>query len=315
MTAKNQPGFYREILKRRMRLRFAVNDEYWNAAPVPADPEFFVLAKKFDQFVTPITRAGLERLDKLAEVSIGSIADLKRALEKNFEQNLRIGMVTVKSTIAYQRDLHFEETSEADAQRDFDALMRDASPAPAGYRALAERPYRRVAAHMFHHLCRLCDEHKVPFQIHTGLQAGNGNFVTNTKPAELTNVFFAYPRVQFDLFHIGYPYHHETTVLAKVFPNVFIDFCWMHIVSPAAARAALDEMIDAVPWNKIFGFGGDYRYPELSYAHLMMARRNIAEVLGGRVEARQMNEDEALEIARGFLHDNPARLFARGNKM
>jgi predicted TIM-barrel fold metal-dependent hydrolase len=309
IAAKNQPGFYREILKRRMRLRFAVNDEYWNAAPVPVDPEFFVLAKKFDQFITPITRAGVERLEKLAGASIGSIQDLKRALEKNFQQNLAIGMVTVKSTIAYQRDLKFEETSEADAQRDFEALMRDATPSPQDHRRLTERPYRRVAAHMFHHLCRLCDEHKVPFQIHTGLHAGNGNFPTNSKPTDLTNLFFGYPRVQFDLFHIGYPYHHETTVLAKLFPNVWIDFCWAHIVSPAAARAALEEMIDAVPYNKIFGFGGDYRYPELSYAHLVMARRNIAEVLGGRVEARQMNEDEALEIARGLLHDNPARLF------
>jgi predicted TIM-barrel fold metal-dependent hydrolase len=168
---------------------------------------------------------------------------------------------------------------------------------------------------MFHHVCRLCDEHRVPFEIHTGLHAGNGNFVTNSKPAELTNVFFAYPRVQFDLFHIGYPYHHETAVLGKLFPNVFIDFCWMHIVSPAGARAALDEMLDAVPWNKIFGYGGDYRYPELSYAHLVMARRNIAEVLGQRVEAGQMSEEEALEIGRGLLHDNPARLFVRGNKM
>jgi hypothetical protein len=311
IAAKNRPGLYREILKRRMRLRFAVNDEYWNAAPVAVDSEFFVLAKKFDTFITPITRAGVGRIEQLAGVSIAGIADLKRALEKNFQQNLKLGMVTVKTTLAYQRDLRFEETTEPDAQRDFESLMRDASPSPDGHRRLTERPYRRVAAHMFHHLCRLCDESRVPFQIHTGLHAGNGNYVTNSKPADLTNIFFAYPRVKFDLFHIGYPYHHETAVLAKLFPNVYVDFCWMHIVSPAAARAALDEMIDAVPWNKIFGYGGDYRYPELSYAHLVMARRNIAHVLGARVEARQMNEDDALEIGRAFLHDNPARLFVR----
>ena len=43
-------------------------------------------------------------------------------------------------------------------------------------------------------------------------------------------------------------------------------------------------MLDSVPANKIFGFGGDYRYPELSYGHLVIARRNIATVLAARVE-------------------------------
>ena len=84
----------------------------------------------------------------------------------------------------------------------------------------------------------------------------------------------------------------------------------MHIVSPTAARTALHEMLDMVPANKIFGFGGDYRYPELSYAHLVMARRNIATVLAERVEAGTFTEEEAAEIGRWLLLDNPARLFS-----
>ena len=75
-------------------------------------------------------------------------------------------------------------------------------------------------------------------QIHTGLQAGNGNYVQHTQPSQLSNIFLRYPRVKFDMFHIGFPYQHELTVLAKTFPNVYADFCWMHVVSPSAARAA-----------------------------------------------------------------------------
>ena len=78
-----------------------------------------------------------------------------------------------------------------------------------------------------------------------------------------------------------------------------------------AARTALEEMLDSVPANKIFGFGGDYRYPELSYGHLIMARQNIARVLAARVEAGRCTEDEAVETARWLLHDNPAGLFIR----
>jgi hypothetical protein len=73
-------------------------------------------------------------------------------------------------------------------------------------------------------------------------------------------------------------------------------------------------MLDMVPANKIFGFGGDYRYPELSYAHLVMARRNIATVLTERVERRTFTEEEAAEIGRWMLRDNPARLFSPRTK-
>jgi predicted TIM-barrel fold metal-dependent hydrolase len=189
--------------------------------------------------------------------------------------------------------------------------MRDETPPGAGYRATESRPYTPLADHLFHHLVQLAEAHGVPMQIHTGLHAGNGNFVAHSRPADLTNLFFRYPRVTFDLFHVGYPYHHEATVLAKTFRNVCLDFCWMHIVSPLVAQRMIDEALDLVPSNKIFGFGGDYRYPELSYAHLVMARRNIAAALAARVRRGDLRQDGAVAIARALLHDNPARVFTR----
>ena len=68
-------------------------------------------------------------------------------------------------------------------------------------------------------------------------------------------------------------------------------------------------MLETVPVNKIFGYGGDYRYPELSYAHAQMARRNVARVMAEKVEGSFCTESEALEIARMILHDNPDRMF------
>ena len=310
IAERNKPGLYREVLKRRSHIRFCVNDQYWQPTAVAVDPELFVLAQKFDQFVMPITPLGVQRLEKQADTSIRNLAGLKRAMEKMFELALAAGMVTVKSTAAYLRDLRFSEVTEADASRDFERLLRGDEPVPEGFRQLERRPYRQLADHMFHHLLGLADAHRIPVQIHTGLHAGNGNFIANSRPADLTNLFFLFPRVQFDLFHIGYPYWRECAVLAKTFQNVHVDFCYMHIISPSGARAALHEMLETVPANKIFGFGGDYRYPELSYGHLVMARRNIARVLAERVEAGTNTEEESLEIARWLLHDNPARLFA-----
>jgi hypothetical protein len=310
IAARNRIGLYKYVLKDRARFRYCLNDDYWNAAPVRPDPAFFRYAHKFDRFVTPITPAGVHRLEKLVDLPITSVSGLKRAMERIFEQSLAAGMVTVKSTIAYDRNLRFEEVSEPDAERSFQDLITGRVQAPPeGFERLQHRPFRPMEDHMYHHLVRLVEAHKLPMQIHTGLHAGNGNFIQNSNPADLTNLFFLYPRVQFDIFHIGYPYQGEVSVLAKLFPNVHVDFCWMHVVSPTAARQALHTMLDMVPANKIFGFGGDYRYPELSYAHLVIARRNIAQVLAERVEAKTCTEDEAVELGRWLLVDNPARMF------
>ena len=245
-------------------------------------------------------------------VAVGMLLDLGAVMERPlFVLAAAAGLVAIKTTLAYERALHFAEVNEADAQRTFDRLMRDETPPGEGFRRTEARPYTALADHLFHHLVQLAEAHGVPMQIHTGLHAGNGNFVAHSRPADLTNLFFRYPKVTFDLFHIGYPYHHEAAVLAKTFRNVCMDFCWMHVVSPLVARRMLDEMLDLIPSNKIFGFGGDYRYPELSYAHLVMARRNIAAVLAARIQRGDLDMRTALALGRALLHDNPARVFSR----
>ncbi len=309
IRAKNKPGLYEDILIRKSKIAYSVLDDYWNAAPVSPDPKFFVYARKFDRFVTPQSASDVRKLEELTGVSITDLGGLKRAMERSFEQSLEAGMVNVKSTLAYNREIHYAEVSESDAEKNVQDLLTDAKALPDGFRNRVTRPYRGMEDHMFHHLIQLAEAHRIPVQIHTGLHAGNGNFIENSKPTHLTNLFFLYPKVKFDLFHISYPYQGELSVLAKIFANVHVDFCWAHIISGSLSRRALHEMLETVPVNKIFGYGGDYRFPELSYAHAKMARRNIAQVMAEKVEEGFCSEAEALEIAQMILHDNPDRMF------
>ncbi len=230
-------------------------------------------------------------------------------MERSFEQSLEAGMVNVKSTLAYAREIHYAEVPESQAESQVQVLLKDGRKVPDGFRNRVERPYRAMEDHLFHHLIQLADAHKIPVQIHTGLHAGNGNFIENSKPTHLTNLFFLYPNVKFDLFHISYPYQGELSVLAKIFPNVYVDFCWAHIISGSLSRRTMHEMLETVPANKLFGYGGDYRYPELSYAQAKMARRNVARVLTEKVEEGFCSDEEARELARMILHDNPDAMF------
>jgi len=163
--------------------------------------------------------------------------------------------------------------------------------------------------HMMHHVLRLADRRGLVLQVHTGLQEGNGNYIRHSDPSLLTNLFMEYPDVRFDCFHIGYPYQQVLAALAKNFRNVFIDFAWAHIISPAAAVTALVEYLDSVPANKISGFGGDYILVDGVYGHQYIARQNIARALAFKVDQSAFGIDDARRIARMLLHDNPVEIF------
>ncbi|MDR5726572.1 MAG: hypothetical protein RB191_03785 [Terriglobia bacterium] len=64
--------------------------------------------------------------------------------------------------------------------------------------------------------------------------------------------------------------------------------------------------------NKLLAFGGDFLYPELSYAHAKIARRVCAKVLAAKVEDGFCQEEEAVELGKWMFFDNVASLFFPG---
>jgi predicted TIM-barrel fold metal-dependent hydrolase len=306
-----QLGFYKHVLQQRAHIAYSVLDDYWNGEPKSPDPDLFTLARKFDWFVAPRSRKDLERMGEVTGISVNSLSALKQALEKRIEQNLAVGMVTIKSTIAYQRSLDFRVTSETDAARDFAKVAATKEASTGTMLDATERPFRALEDHMFHHLLAVAEDRGLPIQVHTGMQAGNNNHPPNTRASLLTPCIRRYPRLRFDLFHIGFPWSGDVLALAKMFPNVWVDFCWAWILGPTLAKRTLREMLDAIPYSKILGFGGDYRYVELSYGHSRIARNGVVQVLAEMIEDGICTEEAAVEIAQAILTDNPARLFPK----
>jgi len=169
--------------------------------------------------------------------------------------------------------------------------------------------------YMMHFILRLAGRTGYTFQFHTGLQEGNGNLIYHSDPTLLSNLFLEYPDVRFDLFHMSYPYEHALSALAKNFPNVYIDMCWGHIVSPAAAVNALVEWLDAVPANKISAFGGDYCFVDAVYGHQLLARENVARALAIKVEQGVFGVDRACRIGEMLFIDNPMAIFRLEGKL
>ncbi len=304
LAARARGGHYRFVLKEKSRIRLSLLD-----SDLGADREFFASVVRMDGFLCPTHRRELAAAQERLGVPVHSIRDWKRAMEVELDRALHKGAAAVKCGLAYQRSLRFDKAPEAEAETGFNELFADAH-AP-DWRA-GIKTAKAFQDHMMHHLLALAEQRSLTVQFHTGLQEGNGNVIADANPVHLTNLFLEYGGVTFDLFHMGYPYMAEVSALAKNFPNVCIDMCWGHIISPEAARRSLAEWLDSVPANKISAFGGDYCFVDGVYGHQELARRNVAAVLAGKVAEGSMDIDRAMEVARWLFVDNPQRIFRLG---
>ena len=304
--ARREGDHYRFVLKEKSRIAVSILDRQ-----LQVDDEFFVPVVRLDSYIMPTHRRDVTAKEDLLGIRVHSLADWKRAMEMELERAVEKGIVGLKTGLAYKRSLCYEKVDAGTAEAAFNELFRNEfSPAGRGPIAVG----LPLQNHMMHHMLALADERGLTVQVHTGIQEGVGNVITDSNPVLLTNLFLEYRNVTFDIFHMGYPYTMELSNLAKNFPNVCIDMCWGHIVSPEAARRALVEWLDAVPANKISAFGGDYCFVDGVYGHQALARRNVAASLARKVEDGGFDTDRAREVATWLFVDNPVRIFGLGRK-
>ncbi len=238
-------------------------------------------------------------IKNFTDEKVHSFDEYTNVLDTAFKAAKKAGAVAIKSTMAYIRSLDFDNVGRADAEKvfnkDLDKVSQDEKKVFQDY--------------MMHLVCQKCAEYKFPLQIHTGIQAGNYNTITNARPTLLTNLFQKYPDVRFDLFHAGYPYTQEAAILAKYFPNVYLDACWLAHISPAAYKRGLNEWLEVVPSNKIFAWGGDHGILDHSYASLKMAKGLISEVLAAKVVTGYFSEKVALSVAERIVGGNAIEFY------
>jgi len=318
MMDANKKGIYKWVLKEKAKIEVSILDPITEQkiVPVDFDRSLFAPVARFEEFIMPMERMSLESLATQCRMPIHALSDLVKALEAKF-QEVSGALVGVKIALAYRRPLDFEKTTYAEAERSFNKIYSQRlfkRIEVAGGRwtfpeAVSAEEVKPLQDFMVHKLIQLAIKHNLPVQIHTGVQEGNENLITSANPTRLVNLFMEYKDAKFDILHGGYPYVDELAVIAKNFPNVYVDMAWLHIISPSVARRALSEWLDTVPSNKILGFGGDYRFVEGVYGHSVMARENIAWTLAEKVEDEGYSLKEAEQLAKKLLRDNASNLF------
>jgi hypothetical protein len=225
-----------------------------------------------------------------------------------FEGYKANGAVAFKDQSAYVRTLDIGNPTRAAAEEVFNRFMED----PRRSAAYPEET-KPLEDFLYHEFMRMARDMDLPVQIHTGHLAGNYNDIAKTNAVHLTRFLELHRDVRFDLLHANWPYAGELLYLAKTYPNVAIDFCWANIIDPVYCQDLFRQALSSVPHGKVHGYGSDFvGQADQAWAHASIARDNISIALAGMVDIGYLGVEDAKEVARSWLYDNPNAFFRLG---
>ncbi len=289
-----------EVVTEKANIELMFNDPYWARYEFKQDYPFAVLVLN----VTPLVRGfHPSEFKSTADdpyhfarnkgLKVESLTDYLEVLDRLFAEAKEKGAVCLKTTLAYQRTLHFEDVPRGRAAKFFGRPKSELTP----------EDVKAFEDFVMWRLVELSAKHGLPFQIHTGQARVQGS-----NPMLLVDLIEANPKTKFILFHGGYPWVGETGVIAMRHRHVWIDSCWLPTLSYTTAKRAYHEWLEAVPSNKIL-WGADCNHAEGIYGATEYTRRCLAEVLAEKVERGDLTEEHALRIGRQILRDNALALF------
>ncbi len=301
----HKKGYYETILKEKSKIDACLIMEYNTSNPRDVEHEGPCNFRRFFVYDRYVSFFGYDKMNSRFGVGkkISSLKAYESFVDSIFEQDVKLGIQGAKFGIAYYRTLKFEDVPREKAEAVFEKMK--ANP----QQLFPFEEAKPLQDYTFFHLLSLCDKYKLPVQIHTGLQTGSGNEITNANPAGLAKAFFKFPGVKFCLLHAGYPYGGEMATLAKNFPNVYIDMAWSALISPAYTKRYLQEFIETVPNNKIMAYGGDSQTVEGAYGAAVLARETVASTLIQMVRESYLTEQEALDVAKKILRENAINIY------
>jgi uncharacterized protein len=224
---------------------------------------------------------------------IRSLDDYLATLDAIFQRAVAADAVCLKTTLAYQRTLDFQDVPRERADTIFGRAKDQLTP----------QEIKDFQDFIMWRLCELSAKHNLPFQIHTGQARIQGS-----NPMLLVDMIATNPKTKFVLFHGGFPWVGETGVIAMRHKNVWVDSVWLPQLSYTMARRAYQEWLEMMPSDRIM-WGADTVQAEGIYAATVWTRQCLAEALAEKVERGELREEQALRIGRQILRENALKLF------
>ena len=299
-----KPGIYKRVLYDLGKIdRVLVYLQYKKYNPSDY-PDFFKVVRYFDRLIVLTKPEDLYDLEERYGVAIHTLDDLEAIYRKFVNESIDDGVIGFKTAVAYIRPLDFSRYTREKAEFLLKELLTFSKAEWMRGEALSVKQGEELTNYCMHRMLKIIEEKGMPVSFHTGLQTSGKIDIRWSNPQLLIPLFREYKNLNFDIFHGGFPFVNEFVELGKSWPNVFLNLCWLHIISPEGARSLLSELIECVPIHKIFAFGADTFFPESTIGHLEMAKENCAIVLTEKVLNGFFTEEEAIVYAQRIFRTN-----------
>ncbi|MBQ3078906.1 MAG: amidohydrolase family protein [Clostridia bacterium] len=211
--------------------------------------------------------------------------------EKAISRAAARGAVGLKTAIAYERSLEFEKDGRLLAERAFQNGCA------------AKEEIKGFGDFMMFEIAKIAARLNVPVQIHTGLGALSGS-----RAIGLRDLIHMNPETKFDIFHASYPWCEDVLGLAHNYKNVYVDICWLPLISAEKAASFLKEALELIDSGRII-WGCDTWTSEESMGARLAAHEVIADAVNCFIEKGRISYELGMDIAEKILRTNAKRLF------
>jgi uncharacterized protein len=234
--------------------------------------------------------------------------DYLKFVTRAVEADKRAGSIALKFEAAYFRSLSFSDPTRDQAAAVFKRFRSGGAP--------SEQEYAPFQDYVFRYLLMEAARLQLAAHFHTSVGIGDFFSLHRGNVLNLENILRdpRYEQVRFVLLHGGFPYDREAIWLASR-KNVFLDSSLVDLyLYPSAFKLVLKYWLSIYPEKVLFGsdafpFNETLGAEEAYWLSIRSSREALAGALAELVAEGAFSRSRAMQIARGYLHDNAAKLY------
>ena len=248
--------------------------------------------------------AKMLRLETLMQNLILEHADFDGLLEHYMEEvslAREHGFCALKSIVAYRTGLYISEWSKDEAVASFVEARTEAEVR--GQIRIAHKP---LIDYLLHIAFSIASKQRLPIQFHTGYGDSDTDMRLGN-PLQLRDVLERreYHTMPIVLLHESYPYTQLGAYLAAVYPHVYFDLSYaIPFVDKLEMVAFTRQALSVAPVSKLMFSTDGIHIPEMHWVGALRGRSVIGQVLDEMIEADEIDEEQAYDLAQQILHDN-----------
>jgi len=258
----------------------------------------------------PLQEKMLKRWMQQESVSAlpANFAEYLAFISHTLEENQKKGAIAMKFEAAYFRPLKFGDPTREQAEALYTKYHTGGVP--------SWEEYLTFSDYIFRYLATEGGRLNLPVHIHSAVGIGDYFSLTQGNIMNLENVVRdpRYTKTTFVMIHGGYPYEREAIFLAAL-KNVWMESSLQELMMyPSEFKHSLKQWLETFPDKITFGtdsfpYNDVLGAEESTWLGVQSGREALAAALAEMVSLHEVSEQQALDLARGYLHDNAMKIY------